>query len=41
MVAFALLLGDTLPQNVSAAREIFEELATNGSPKGQMVLIYV
>lgn len=38
MVAFALLLGDALPQNVTAAREIFEVLAMKGSPKGQMGL---
>lgn len=38
MVAFALLLGDSMLQNITAAKELFEELAKKGSPKGQMGL---
>lgn len=38
MVGQALLFGDVLTQNISAAKEYFEELARNGSPFGQMHL---
>ncbi|GAB6022354.1 Protein sel-1 1 [Chamberlinius hualienensis] len=40
-VAFARLLGDTLPQNLEMARDLFEILAAKGSPKGQMGLGFV
>ncbi|KAJ8290362.1 hypothetical protein GJAV_G00011890 [Gymnothorax javanicus] len=38
MVAHAVLFGDSLAQNVSKARDIFEELALEGSPKAQSAL---
>ncbi|XP_067144721.1 protein sel-1 homolog 1-like isoform X1 [Centruroides vittatus] len=38
MVGQALLFGDVLNQNISAAKEYFEELAKTGSPFGQMHL---
>ncbi|XP_055957164.1 protein sel-1 homolog 1 isoform X3 [Patella vulgata] len=37
-VAFAHLFGDYLPNNVTRANEIFEDLAGRGSPKGQLGL---
>ncbi|KAF4071168.1 hypothetical protein AMELA_G00281860 [Ameiurus melas] len=37
-VGYAMLLGDYLPQNVQQAREIFEKLALEGSPKSQTAL---
>ena len=39
LVAQARLFGDYLPQNISGAKEIFEQLALMGSPRGQMVHI--
>ena len=36
-VSYALLFGDYLPQNIQAAREMFEKLTEEGSPKGQTV----
>lgn len=36
-VAYAMLFGDYINQNVTKAREMFEKLATEGSPKAQMV----
>lgn len=36
-VAYALLFGDYMSQNVTKAREMFEKLAVDGSPKAQMV----
>lgn len=36
-VAYALLFGDYMSQNVTKAREMFEKLAMDGSPKAQMV----
>ncbi|XP_023237646.1 protein sel-1 homolog 1-like [Centruroides sculpturatus] len=38
MVGQALLFGDVLNQNISAAKEYFEELAKTGSPFGQMAV---
>jgi SEL1 protein len=38
LVAEALLFGDPLPQNVTAAREMYESLANRGNPRGQMGL---
>ena len=38
LVAQARLFGDYLPQNISGAKEIFDQLALMGSPRGQMVL---
>ncbi|MCI4389760.1 hypothetical protein PGIGA_G00102160 [Pangasianodon gigas] len=37
-VGYAMLFGDYLPQNVQQAREIFEKLALEGSPKSQTAL---
>ncbi|XP_038662837.1 protein sel-1 homolog 1-like isoform X3 [Scyliorhinus canicula] len=37
-IAFALLFGDQLPQNVTAAKDLFEALAENGSHKAQTAL---
>ncbi|CAM4693441.1 unnamed protein product [Leuciscus chuanchicus] len=37
-VAYAMLLGDYLPQDVPQAKEIFEKLALEGSPKAQTAL---
>ncbi|XP_067845672.1 protein sel-1 homolog 1-like [Heptranchias perlo] len=37
-IAYALLFGDQLPQNVTAARDLFEALAENGSHKAQTAL---
>ncbi|KAK2104548.1 Protein sel-1 1 [Saguinus oedipus] len=37
-VSYALLFGDYLPQNIHAAREMFEKLTEEGSPKGQTAL---
>lgn len=36
-VAYAMLFGDYMSQNVTKAREMFEKLAMDGSPKAQMV----
>lgn len=36
-VGYAMLFGDYLPQNVPQAREIFEKMALEGSPKSQTV----
>lgn len=36
-LAFGYFLGDYLPQNISKAREMFEDLSQRGSPKGQLV----
>ena len=36
-VATAMLFGDYMNQNVTKAKEMFETLATDGSPKAQMV----
>lgn len=36
-VGYAMLFGDYLPQNIHQAREIFEKLALEGSPKSQTV----
>ncbi|XP_005097909.1 protein sel-1 homolog 1 isoform X2 [Aplysia californica] len=40
-VAFAHLFGDYLPQNVTRASELFDELADLGSPKAQMGLSFM
>lgn len=37
-VAYAMLFGDYLPQSVPRAKEIFEKLALEGSPKAQTVI---
>ncbi|XP_055494877.1 protein sel-1 homolog 1-like isoform X8 [Leucoraja erinacea] len=37
-IAYALLFGDQLPQNVTAARDLFDALAENGSHKAQTAL---
>ncbi|XP_066134217.1 protein sel-1 homolog 1 [Saccopteryx bilineata] len=37
-VSYALLFGDFLTQNVQAAKEMFERLTEEGSPKGQTAL---
>uniref|UniRef100_A0A3Q2QZN6 SEL1L adaptor subunit of SYVN1 ubiquitin ligase n=1 Tax=Fundulus heteroclitus TaxID=8078 RepID=A0A3Q2QZN6_FUNHE len=37
-VAYAMLFGDYMNQNVTKAREMFEKLAMEGSPKAQMAL---
>ena len=36
-VSYALLFGDYLTQNIQAAKEMFEKLTEEGSPKGQTV----
>lgn len=38
-VGYAMLFGDYLSQNVTMAREMFEKLAIEGSPKAQTVKI--
>lgn len=38
-VSYALLFGDYLTQNIQAAKEMFEKLTEEGSPKGQTVSI--
>lgn len=38
-VAYAMLFGDYMNQNITKAREMFEKLAMEGSPKAQMVMI--
>lgn len=38
-VSYALLFGDYLPQNIQAAKEMFEKLTEEGSPKGQTVSV--
>ncbi|XP_077766375.1 protein sel-1 homolog 1 isoform X2 [Canis aureus] len=37
-VSYALLFGDYLTQNIQAAKEMFEKLTEEGSPKGQTAL---
>uniref|UniRef100_A0A673ND99 Protein sel-1 homolog 1 n=1 Tax=Sinocyclocheilus rhinocerous TaxID=307959 RepID=A0A673ND99_9TELE len=37
-VAYAMLFGDYLPQSIPQAKEIFEKLALEGSPKAQTAL---
>ncbi|XP_053553319.1 protein sel-1 homolog 1 [Bombina bombina] len=37
-VAYALLFGDPIKQNIHAAKDLLEKLTENGSPKGQMAL---
>lgn len=37
-VAYAMLFGDFLPQNIPQAKEIFDKLALEGSPKAQTAL---
>uniref|UniRef100_A0A8C5K933 Protein sel-1 homolog 1 n=1 Tax=Jaculus jaculus TaxID=51337 RepID=A0A8C5K933_JACJA len=37
-VSYALLFGDHLTQNIQAAKEMFEKLTEEGSPKGQTAL---
>uniref|UniRef100_I3M710 Protein sel-1 homolog 1 n=1 Tax=Ictidomys tridecemlineatus TaxID=43179 RepID=I3M710_ICTTR len=37
-VSYALLFGDHITQNIQAAREMFEKLTEEGSPKGQTAL---
>lgn len=36
-VAYAMLFGDYMNQNVKKAKEMFEKLAMEGSPKAQTV----
>lgn len=36
-VAYAMLFGDYMTQNVTKAKEMFEKLAVEGSPKAQTV----
>lgn len=36
-VAYAMLFGDYINQNITKAKEMFEKLAMEGSPKAQMV----
>ena len=36
-VAWALLVGEVVKQDVKSAFELFEELAKSGNPPGQMV----
>lgn len=38
-VSYALLFGDYLTQNIQAAKEMFEKLTEEGSPKGQTVSV--
>lgn len=38
-VSCALLFGDYLTQNIQAAKEMFEKLTEEGSPKGQTVSV--
>lgn len=40
-VAYAMLFGDYLPQSIPQAKEIFEKLALEGSPKAQTVIASV
>ncbi|XP_048105583.1 protein sel-1 homolog 1 isoform X4 [Alosa alosa] len=37
-VAYAMLFGEYIPQNVTKAKDLFEKLALDGSPKAQMAL---
>ena len=37
-VAYAMLFGDYMTQNIPKAKELFEKLALEGSPKAQMVM---
>ncbi|TMS11933.1 Protein sel-1-like protein 1 [Larimichthys crocea] len=39
-VAYAMLFGDYMNQNVTKAKEMFEKLAIEGSPKAQTALVY-
>lgn len=36
-VAYSMLFGDYMNQNITKAKEIFEKLAVEGSPKAQTV----
>ncbi|NP_001090027.1 sSEL1L adaptor subunit of ERAD E3 ubiquitin ligase L homeolog precursor [Xenopus laevis] len=38
MVAYALLFGDPIKQNITSAKEFLEKLSEQGSPRGQMAL---
>lgn len=38
-VSYTLLFGDYLKQNIQSAKELFEKLTEEGSPKGQTVCI--
>lgn len=38
-VGYGMLLGDYMNQNINKAKEIFEKLAVEGSPKAQTVLM--
>ncbi|BFZ11495.1 hypothetical protein BsWGS_14534 [Bradybaena similaris] len=40
-LAFGYLFGDYVPQNISRATELFNELANRGSPKAQMGLAFM
>jgi len=40
-VAFTLLYGNHLRQDIAAAKAMFERLAMLGSPRGQLVMVYV
>lgn len=40
-VSYALLFGDYLKQNIQSSKELFEKLTEEGSPKGQMVCMYL
>jgi len=40
-VSYALLFGDYLKQNIQSSKELFEKLTEEGSPKGQMVCIFL
>ena len=39
-VAYALLFGDYMSQNVIKAKDLFERLAMEGSPKAQTVQLF-
>ncbi|KAF7657692.1 hypothetical protein LDENG_00023350 [Lucifuga dentata] len=39
-VAYAMLFGDYMSQNITKAKELFEKLAIEGSPKAQTALVY-
>lgn len=38
-VAYAMLFGDYMTQNITRAKSLFEKLALDGSPKAQMVCL--
>ena len=38
-VGYGMLFGDYMNQNINKAKEIFEKLAVEGSPKAQTVLV--